>query len=99
MTLFSKEEGGRENPIKNGYRSNHVFEYEKDGTIKYSFIGDFQFGENNLIEAGTSQNVTARFLTHQPIQQYLNLGQKWWIYEGSHKIGEAEITKIELPKE
>ena len=98
LTLFSKEEGGRETPIGNGYRPNHVFEYEEDGTLKYTFIGDFQFGENNLIEPGTTQNVTARFLTHQPIEQYLNIGQKWWLHEGSRKIGKAEMIKIKLPE-
>ena len=98
LTLFSKEEGGRETPIGNGYRPNHVFEYEEDGTLKYTFIGDFQFGENNLLDPGTTQKVTARFLTHQPIEQYLNIGQKWWLHEGSRKIGEAEMIRIELPK-
>jgi translation elongation factor EF-Tu-like GTPase len=98
LTLFSKEEDGRETPIGNGYRPNHVFEYEEDGALKYTFIGDFQFGENNLLEPGTTQSVTARFLTHQPIEQYLNIGQKWWIHEGPRKIGEAEMIKIELPE-
>lgn len=27
LTLITKEEGGRETPIENGYRPNHVFEY------------------------------------------------------------------------
>ena len=98
LTLFSKEEGGRETPIGNGYRPNHVFVYEENGTLKYTFIGDFQFGENHLLEPGTTQNVTARFLTHQPIEQYLNIGQKWWIHEGPRKIGEAEMINIKLPE-
>ena len=98
LNLFSKEEGGRDNPIGNGCRPNHVFEYEKDGTLKYTFIGDFQFGENNLLNQGMTKNVTVRFLTHQPIEQYLYIGKKWWIHEGPRKIGEAEIIKIELPK-
>ena len=97
LTLFSKEEGGRTTPIGNGYRPNHVFEYEEDGTLKYTFIGDLQFGENNLIEPGTTQNVTARFLTHQPIEQYLNIGQKCWLHEGSRKTGKAKMIKIKLP--
>ena len=99
LTLFKKEDGGRETPIANGYRPNHVFEYEDDGTLKYTFIGDFQFGDNIFIEPGETKNVLARFLTHQPIEQYLNIGQKWWIHEGPKKIGEAEIIKIELPNE
>jgi hypothetical protein len=99
LTLFSRENGGRETPIANGYRPNHVFEYEEDGTFKYTFIGDLQFGEGNLIKPGETQNVVARFLTHQPIEQYLSIGQKWWIHEGPRKIGEAKIISIDLPKE
>lgn len=96
LTLFLAKNGGRKTPIANGYRPNHVFEYEDDGTFNYSFIGDFQFGENMLLKPGTSHIVSARFLTHQPIEQYLNVGQKCWIHEGLHKIGEAEMIKIEL---
>lgn len=99
LTLYSKDKGGRENPIANGYRPNHVFEYEEDGTPTYAFIGDFQFGEDDLIEPGITKNVTARFLTHQPIEQHLKIGQKWWIHEGPHKIGEAKMIKIKLPEE
>ena len=97
LTLYTNEEGGRGTPIENGYRPNHVFEYEDDGTLKYTFIGDFQFGEDNKLEPGSTEVVTARFLTHQPIEQYLKVEQKWWIYEGPRKIGEAEMIKIELP--
>jgi len=96
LTLFSKKEGGRETTIGNGYRPDHVFQYEEDGTPKYAFMGDFQLGDNNPMKPGTNRIVTARFLTHQPIEQYLNVGQKWWIHEGPQKIGEAEMIKIEL---
>lgn len=99
LTLYSKEDGGRETSIANGYRPDHVFEYEDDGRFKYAFIGDFQFGEDNWIEPGATQNALVRFLTHQPVEQYLNIGQKWWIHEGPKRIGEAEIINIELPKE
>ncbi len=99
LTLLPAEDGGRKTPIKSGYRPDHVFEYEKDGTIKYAFIGDLQFEEDCEIEPGQTKHVQARFLTHQPIEQHLNIGQKWWIHEGPNKIGEAEIIAIEIPKE
>ncbi|KAB1153472.1 hypothetical protein F7018_16705 [Tenacibaculum aiptasiae] len=99
LTLYTEEEGGRVSAIRNGYRPNNVFEYESDGNFKYAFVGDFQFGENNLIEPGKTQNVLARFLTSQPIEQYLHIGQKWWLHEDINKIGEAEVIKVELPKE
>lgn len=98
LTLIPTQEGGRKTAIANGYRPNHVFEYEEDGSIKYTFIGDFQFDEESLIEPGESRIVLTRFLTSQPIEQYLNIGQKWWIHEGARKVGEAEIIKIKLTK-
>lgn len=98
LTLYSTEEGGRETPIKSGYRPNHVFEYEEDGSFKFTFMGDFQFDENLLIEPGTTQYATARFLTHQPIEPYLKIGQKWWVHEALRKLGEAVMIKIELPE-
>ena len=98
LRLFTKEEGGRVTPIANGYRPDHVFEYEENGSFINAFMGDFQFGLNNFIEPGTNQIVTARFPTHQLIEQYLTIGQKWWIHEGLIKIGEAEMIKIALPE-
>jgi len=96
LTLFSGEKGGRAAPVGNGFRPNHVFDYEENGTLKDTFIGDFQFGENHKFDPGTTKNVTARFLTYQPVEQYLNIGRKWWLHEGARKIGETEMIKIKL---
>ena len=67
--------------------------------LKYTYIGDFQFSVGNIIELGTTKNVTTRFLTHQTIEQYLKIGQKWWMHERPQKIGEAEMIEIKLPKD
>lgn len=99
LTLYGTKQGGRKTSITNGFRPNHVFEYEIDGTIRYTFIGDFQFDDVSKIEPGETKIVLARFLTHQPIEEHLNIGQKWWIHEGPQKIGEAEIIRVELPKD
>jgi len=97
LELLSTDKRGRKTPIHNGYRPDHVFKYEPDGRMLYTYIGDFQFDDHNEIKPGESKIVTARFLTHQPIEQHLSIGRKWWIHEGARKIGEAEILKIELP--
>ena len=97
MKLIESENGGRKTSIHNGYRPDHVFEYEEPGIVKYAFIGDVQLG--NLIELnpGEQAKVTVRFLTHQPIERHLKIGNKWWIHEGRQKIGTCEILNIKLP--
>ena len=62
-------------------------------------MGDIQFDQNECIMPGETKEVLVRFLSRQPIDKYLNIGRKWWIHEGLNKIGEAEIIKIELPKQ
>ncbi len=98
LKMISTEKGGRKNGIKSGYRPNHVFEYQTNGQFEYAFIGDIQFDKNIIIMPGESKIVTIRFLSHQPIEQYLNIGRKWWIHEGSNLVGEAKILEIKLPK-
>lgn len=98
LEIFATEKDGRKSGIKSGYRPNHVFEYQTNGQFEYSFIGDLQFDEKDLIMPGECRIVTARFLSHQPIDEYLTIGRKWWIHEGPNRIGEAEIFEIELPR-
>ena len=98
IELISSENGGRKNGISSDYRPNHVFEYQTNGQFEYSFIGDIQIENNRILKPGEKGVVTVRFLTHQPIDKYLNIGRKWWIHEGARKIGEAEILGIEFPK-
>ncbi|MDY8135469.1 hypothetical protein [Aquimarina sp. 2201CG5-10] len=98
LSLFPTDKGGRKTGIKNGYRPNHVFEYQTNGQFKYTYIGDIQFEQEEWIMPGDTQEVLVRFLSRQPIDQYLNINRKWWIHEGPNKIGEAEIIEIELPK-
>ena len=96
LKLVSTEEGGRKTAITSGYRPGHVFEYEDSGIVKYAFIGDIQFKDLETLEPGNEAIVTVRFLTQQPIEQYLQIGKVWWIHEGQNMIGEAEIISIKL---
>jgi len=96
--LYKTEDGGRETGIKSGYRPNHVFEYDSKGDINYTFIGDINFDNTDLMMPGETLDVKVRFLTHQPIEKYLCIGEKWWIHEGPRKIGQAEIKEIIVSK-
>ena len=61
-------------------------------------MGDIQFDQTEWIEPGETKEVLVRFLSRQPIDEYMDIGRKWWIHEGPNKIGEAEIIGIEFPK-
>lgn len=84
--------GGRRTGIISGYKPNHVFEYDKDGKINRTFMGDIIFENKTTIEPGEERIVTVRFLLNQPIEKYLNKGQIWWIHEGPNLVGSAEIV-------
>ncbi len=48
---------------------------------------------------GETKEVIVRFLSIQPIDEYLDIGRKWWIHEGPRLIGEAEIIDVEFPSD
>lgn len=93
LKMKPTEQGGRKTGIFSGYRPNHVFEYKDDNTFS-SYIGDIQFDGQQSIEPGEEKLVTVRFLSAQPIEQYLTVGRKWWIHEGPNQLGEAEIMSV-----
>lgn len=98
LTLVPTEQSGRKTGIASGYRPNHVFEYQTNGQFKYAYMGDIQFEKDKWILPGETEEVLVRFLSRQPIDEYMDIGRKWWIHEGARKIGEAEIIGIEFPK-
>ncbi len=98
LALFPTKQGGRKNGIASGYRPDHVFEYQSNGQFKYAYMGDIQFDQTEMIKPGETKEVLVRFLSRQPIDEYMDIGRKWWIHEGPNKIGEAEIIEIEFPK-
>jgi len=97
LTLVTTEQGGRKTGIASGYRPNHVFEYQTNGQFKYAYMGDIQFEQVERILPGETKEVLVRFLSRQPIDEYMDIGRKWWIHEGPIKIGEAKIKGIEFP--
>jgi hypothetical protein len=93
LKMKSTENGGRVHGFKSGYRPNHVFEY-KDGVLLRTYIGDIIFEGLPTIEPGEEKIVTVRFLSIQQIEQYLNVGRRWFIHEANKCLGEAEIIEI-----
>ena len=91
LKLNTTEEGGRQTGIISGYRPNHVFEYNDNGQLLQTYIGDIIFEGKPTIDPGEEREVTVRFLINQPIERYLEKGRIWWIHEGPKQIGQAEI--------
>jgi elongation factor Tu len=93
IRLLTAAEGGRTNPIKSGYRPNHVFTPPQNNNWE-TYIGDLQFEESDFFEPGETKIVTARFLNSRDIEKYINVGQKWLLYEVPRVIAEGEILAI-----
>ena len=93
LRLKTTDEGGRYSGIKTGYRPNHVFEYNKKGNLIAAYMGEITF-DKEWIQLGDEEIVTVRFIHGQSIQKYMNVGLKWWIYEGQKLVGEAEILEV-----
>ena len=94
ISMKTSEEGGRKTGFASGYRPNHVFEFTEKGTPARTFIGDIQFDDQPLIEPGETKTVTVRFLNVPEIQQYIQVGQKWFINEAYITLGFGEILEI-----
>lgn len=90
ISLKPTEEGGRISGFKSGYRPNHVFEMP----MLTTYIGDIIFEGEELIAPGETIEVTVRFLKTPEIEKYINVGQKWFINEGSRTVGFGEILEI-----
>lgn len=91
IKLKTEAEGGRKAGFISGYRPNHVFEYNTNGQLLQTYMGDILFEGKPTVEPGEEREVTVRFLINQPIEKYLEKGRIWWIHEGARQIGQAEI--------
>lgn len=91
LRLRASDDNGRKTPIKSGYSPNHVFEYKND--ILETYIGRIVFDGADDVYPGEERIVSVEFLQGQHIENYLQKGQKWFIYEGPKQIGEAEIIE------
>lgn len=85
IKLFSEENGGRRNPVENGYRPAI-----KTSTSNY-FDCVFNLPFNKTLELDrTYENLQVEVKDHFPAA----LGAKVYFYEGHRMIGEAIVTKI-----
>lgn len=94
LHLKTSEESGKSNPIRTGYRPNHVFEQTNDLKKLKAYIGEIQFSDQEFIHPGETKSVLVKFLRFGEIENYISIGQKWFIYEVPRLVGEAEIIEI-----
>ena len=92
--LYPTNQGGRKTSINSGYRPDHVFEYQNKHQFKYAFMGDIHFNKCQNLSPGETTEAAVRFLSHQPIEEHLTVGRKWFLHEGPVKVGEGEIINI-----
>ena len=78
--------------IKSGYRPNHLF--EQTGQRQY-FAGEIQSDDNEWFELGKNYIVSIKLPIIQKIENYMYIGKKWWLHEGPHEVGEAELIEFE----
>lgn len=84
--------------LKNAHKLNHIFKSssnEKDSEI---FIGTIYFEDSEFLELGKEQEITIHFLSQNNINRFMNIGQKWFIYDENTQIGEGEIIDVKMPK-
>jgi len=92
--LLTAEEGGRTTGIKSGYRPNHAFEKPNNVKEIRAYAGDLQFEDQDSIQPGQTKIVTVRFLRNPIIEQYIKVGQKWFIHEGHRLVAKGEIIEV-----
>ena len=94
ITLKTSEEGGRSNPKRTCYRPNHVFVQPNNIRELSAYIGEIQFSDHEFIYPGETKLVEIIFANVGEIDKYMNVGQKWFIYEVPRLVGEGEILEI-----
>jgi len=94
ITMKTTAEGGRQHGFKSGYRPNHVFELPDDLRSLKTYIGDIQFDDQELIEPGETKIVTVRFLKIPQVENYIKVGQRWFINEAAKTLGFGEIIEV-----
>lgn len=94
ISLLKTEDGGRKSGILSGYRPNHLFDNDIKTKGYNSFMGQITWEDNMMLLPGEERNVYIHFLGSAAIDKYLNIGQKWYLYEGPHMIGNAEMVSF-----
>ena len=94
ITIKTTAEGGRQHGFKSKYKLNYVFELPDHLRNLKTYIGDIQFDDQELIEPGETKIVTVRFLKMSQVENYIRVGQKWFINEAAKTLGFVEIIEV-----
>ncbi|MTB50752.1 hypothetical protein [Lewinella sp. W8] len=95
VRFLPPDEGGRSIPVYDGYRPNHVFEYDDQQNMIEAFMGVIDFNSPEHLELGQEYEVNIRFVMTRGLENHLEAGRKWWMHEGPFLVGEAELLSIE----
>jgi hypothetical protein len=91
--LTSDEGGHRKSGIKSGYRPNHVFE-STDSKLQKTFIGEITFDQQAWIYPGEERIVNVKFFDCENIDEFIQVGREWDIYEYPNLMAKARIVEI-----
>ena len=91
IRLLKTEDGGRQSGILSGYRPNHLFDNNIENGQYNSFMGQIIWEDKSMIYPGEERELIVSFVASSAMDKYLTIGQKWWLYEGPHWIGNGEI--------
>lgn len=94
LHLFTKEQGGRENRIDDGYRPDHSLSSDD----KILTMGPVYFLDKTKTSMNTGEvaEMQVRFLVSPKNKSKLlalKQGDKWGIFEGSRCVGECEMVE------
>ncbi len=88
LTLLSTEEGGRSNPVLNGYHPTYRVMPEYWTSTRHFFV------DCDTLEPGSSGEAYVKFLTPEAYPSTLTIGQVIEVGEGEKLIGRAIVKEI-----
>lgn len=87
-------DGGRIYGVSSGYRPNHVFRPAESTEQLRTYVGEIQFTETEVIQPGETKIVTIQFLLHGEAEKFMNIGQKWLMYEELRLVADGEVIEV-----
>ena len=87
ITMRRTEDGGRDGPVRSGYRGH--FHY--DG---HDWDAHYIFDTEDWIQPGETAEAILQFISPWAHQSSLYPGKEFLIREGSHTVGQGRITWV-----
>lgn len=89
ITFLPTESGGRQKPVRSGYRPNHDFGIP-------GMLNDAQHEYTDKESVSPGETVTARLQLHRPDLQRgrLFVGMRFTVQEGNRIVGNGKILRV-----